>query len=178
MATAARLLRVGPCRWSGVYLTLPGEVAPPVKPSPVPPGVSSFTFFFRPILPALADYWWVDPPLYGLGAADDSELADARDRVPTDQWVPPGLLLPAFAHYMLEDWCDCRGFRAKPADADAVRARVESGHNQLWDADLAFRNVDGAYWLMFDRDQRLVDAVVTHVAAIRGAEVGWEESGL
>lgn len=173
MAAGVRLLQVGPCRWSGVYLLRPGETAPPTSTSPVPAGTSSFVFFFRPILPALGAYWWVDPPLEGK--ADDPDWTKACSSLTEDRWAPPGLLLPRFAGYMPEDWCDCLGFVSKPPDADAVHAQVMRNGRPIWEADLGFRNVDGAYWLMSSRDDRLTTAVVEYARSIPGLEVSWQD---
>jgi hypothetical protein len=122
----------------------------------------------------LAAYWWIDPPLFQPGAASDVELQKAWQSVPADGWAPPGLLVPRFAHYMLEDWCDCIGFQEKPANAGVLCEEFRQRRRQFWDADLAFHNVDGAFWLMHSRDDRITNCVIGHVQKIRGAAVSWE----
>jgi hypothetical protein len=78
---------------------------------------------------------------------------------------------------MPEDWCDCLGFVSKPPDADTVHAQVMNGRRPIWEADLGFRNVDGAYWLMHSRDTRLSTAVVEYAYSIPGSAVSWQDAG-
>jgi hypothetical protein len=147
-------------------------ISPPA--SPVPFGESSFAFFFKPILDSLAAYWWIHPPLSGPGASQDPELQELWPTLPSDGIAPPGLLLPRFAHYMHEDWCDCVGFLNRPDDMDFVQDLIR-GNRPFWEADLSFRNVDGAFWLMHSRDDRLAKTVMAHVSAIAGAQASWED---
>ena len=167
-----RVLHVGPCRWSDTPLLRRGEKEPPRKPSPVPRGQSSFEFFFRPILGSLAAYWWLDPPLC-LGNKVAPEFEVAMEKIADDRWAPPGTALPGLASYVLNDWCELIGLLERPSTAIAQEFR--NGKRSLWHADLTFRNVDGALWLMHSRDEQLYAVVEGYLHKIAEAKCFYED---
>jgi hypothetical protein len=167
-----RILHVGPCRWSGVPLLLPGLERPPRKPSPVPRGQSSFEFFFRPILGSLSAYWWLDPPL-SFGDAVVPELEELWEKIVDDRWARPGTVLPGLANYVLNDWCEFIGLLERPTTT--VARDFRDGKRSIWQADLTFRNVDGALWLMHSRDEQLYAAVEGYLHKIPEAKCFYED---
>jgi hypothetical protein len=120
----------------------------------------------------MAAYWWLDLPLC-WGVTLDTEFEDTWNIVQEDGWAPPGFLLPKYAHYMKEDWCDCLGFINRPPGAKSSRWGFETETHQFWESDLGFRNVDGAYWLMHSRERGLHEAVIHYLEGVAGAEVFW-----
>lgn len=136
-----------------------------------PPG--SFPAVFAPILEDLRRFWWDESPLDHPGMADDAELAAVSASLDPAACIPPDTLLPRFARYVKDfDWCIFHGFRRDPGPAEAVRRRLRrsgpASGGPPPDVEVVFRNLDGACWCVFARDETLLDSVEAHASRRRG----------
>lgn len=161
-------IRISPARYSGVHIGHGGNVRQPA-PAPIPAHLSSFEYFFEPILSELARYYWTTLPL--IEPAEEDEDFDAMMAlIASEPYVPPGTLLPEFARYMIEDWCDFAGFVTQPTWP--MRETVWHCNDQIHTAvDIAFRNIDSAYWEMYSTDEGHLARVTQHVRNLSGIGV-------
>jgi hypothetical protein len=144
------------------------QIKPGWQPA-IPAERRSFTALFRPILPKLAEFHWIyeELPFRGGGGMDE-RFEQLIETVCAEGYIPPDTLLPRFAHYVVSDWAELYGFQARP-DVATIRRRLrESPSDYEWLSkvtDLCFFNVDGAWWEMYARDERLLDAVRQHLTS-------------
>lgn len=165
--TVMQTIHVGPARWSGTALPVKGGRVVPPPPSRIPRGTSSFEFLFKAILPDLAKFHWNHVPLNnGQGFADEN-FAAMWALVRNEPLIPPDTMLPEFARYMCEDWCDFCGFEKPPQDADRLDWQDRNG-NIRPEVDIAFMNVDSAFWVMHCRDASLCQRVRDHLKQLPG----------
>jgi hypothetical protein len=102
----------------------------------LPTDESLFAHTFRTILPELAAYTWLfDPtdyyPFRGIG---NPEFERVDEQLPGVGIIPPGTLLPRFAKYVIDDWCDLFGFfhpPARPEDFFTNLRRAEKGDGKV-----------------------------------------------
>lgn len=133
--------------------------------SAIPPGVSSFVFFFEPILYELGRYNWDHVPLVMPPNVVTEDFDAAFELLLDEPYVPSGILLPEFANWIIEDWTHFYGFLdvpENPAEFFRIARREPSLLEKI--ADIAFLNVDGAYWILYARDESLLNRVAEHVA--------------
>lgn len=175
-------IEVGPARFSGIALPGAGEKKGKdrhVQPCPAPVGVSSFAFFFAPILYELGVYWWDVLPIYGNTyerAKADESLKMHWVELPPGAPVPPFTYIPYFAKYIEDwDWCRFHGFTEEPGD-DLKRWEKAQPPGRPLDVskmfafvDIRFVNVDGAFWQMQTKEESFVTRVRQHVLKIKGA---------
>ena len=113
------------------------------------------------------------------GWNDDPGLSAALDQLPVENYVPPAAILPRFANFVIDDWADVFFFKQPPCPyREFVRRRAD--HRFLKKVvDLAFLNVDGAYWLLFAQDEILVERIREHVTSLgdpfTAMDVLWED---
>lgn len=157
----------------------------------LPEGVSSFAFFFKPVLPSLADFTWIVDPVDGLplseGFCFDSDCEREFDNLPEDHGlIPANTLLPKFARYIKDDWLDLYGFRepikdstpflrefseaCREVNAEYADFRKSTPEAQYLAAtvDIYIRNVDGSYWTVYARDEQLLDSISRYASGIPG----------
>ncbi|WP_145434775.1 hypothetical protein [Lacipirellula limnantheis] len=120
----------------------------------------------------MSAYWWIDPPLF-FGGPFDQELEDAWKIIEADGLAPPGTILPNLSRHVLNDWCDVIGFLEPPPATEVEQYR--NSERSVWEADLTFRNVDGAFWLMHSRDEQLYAAVEGYLHKIPDAKCFYED---
>lgn len=176
-------IEVGPSRFSGIPLRGPHHDktgSPPIARCPAPRGVSSFAFFFAPILYDLGEYWWDELPIYGNtyeAAKADESLKDHWVDLPAQSFIPPRTMIPFFAKYVEDwDWCCFHGFEDRPGEEyNVLRKRIDSlrhDFGRLFEfVDIRFLNVDGAFWQMYTKNKAYLARVQHHVQRIKGAFV-------
>lgn len=131
-----------------------------------PPGARQFEVFFQPILPKLAVFHWYCEPVFPFARGAESEDEEFAQIDESALWpIPPGTLLPRFAHFMENDWVDLYGFLQPPAEE--IQRRLEGGvvNTRLLSGivDICFFNVDNAYWEIYARDDQMLNDVARHV---------------
>jgi hypothetical protein len=162
------------------------------RPTEVPSGalvIASYTDFheyFEPLYPLLAGYPWLsedlrfapppawydgpyDPDLDRYGSAQWNEFWShlvAEDRGPERRavWAPG--FLERYARFLSDDWCSIIGVPG-PASGDLLEASRGIMWPQALDvvrADVAFVNVDAAYWEVFSSRADILDIVRRHLA--------------
>jgi hypothetical protein len=133
------------------------------------PGARRFEVFFQPILPKLAAFHWFCEPVFPFDRGEGSEDETFAQIDDSALWpIPPGTLLPRFAHFVTNDWADLYGF-LQPPDEE-VRARLGRGvldpRRLSAVVDVCFFNVDGAYWEIYARDDQMLSDVARHVGQL------------
>jgi hypothetical protein len=127
----------------------------------------SFAAVFCPILPQLGALHWIYPdsiPILG----GDADLAALVEHKCSEGYIPPGTLLPKYAHFVVNDWAELYGFRVAP-NVPATREKLRGGRDYTWLSgvvDVCFFNVDGAWWEVYATDQALIQTVRQHILGL------------
>lgn len=137
------------------------------KPA-IPAERRSFTAFFRPIFPELASFHWIYPDRIPFGGPDE-EFETLAETTCSEGYIPPDTILPRFARFFIQDWCDLFGFRHLPDVAVTLQQLREQPSDYEWmsaQTDICFFNVDNAFWEIYARDRGLLETVRQHVAGL------------
>ncbi len=176
-------LRIEPSRWNAVPIwpaTPEMNARHDLARRKIPNDCSSFWFFFEPIFPDLAScwlYWGDECPLSGWEDAPD--VADAVGILPVEDYFPPNAILPRFANYVIEDWADLFFFKQPPCPYREFVRRRDDDRFLKRVVDLAFHNVDGAFWVFFARDETFVRRIRERIESLgdpfTATDFRWEQ---
>src|SRR5215203_5799465 len=138
------------------------EVSPrSFSPVWLPADISSFAFFFAPILPRLAQVHWLYESFPFSLPSDAIDYAAVIDGLPNNEgYIAPNTLLPRFASYVNDDWSSLFGFDSLP-DAPSVFSHLQPRDYEFMGKhiDLCFSSIDGSHWNFYAQDESLVQAV-------------------